>query len=147
MPAIKRLNVEPWMKRVVEEATDPDIQEFKVFRKDILSVKPVVGKDGYYIDRLHKKCWFEYNGACFSIDDNYEDFLFTLGILNTPFLRKVEYDALMLLYDNKTPIKGLNKFTYQINTALYDRDFHRELKHNMFRLKGELKEILNDNQP
>jgi len=58
---IKRLNPERWMKNfITRDENEMNPEEIASLEKRFLSIPPIIGKDGYYLDK--DRCWFEYQG-------------------------------------------------------------------------------------
>lgn len=61
---------------------------------------PVYNRNGYYYNRLDRVAWFEVDGSAY-LCPRPDDFLYGLSLLNAPYWRQVEREALEVLEAGK----------------------------------------------
>lgn len=67
-----------------------------------MQVEPIFERDGWYYDRISRRCWYECAGSAWESDGAAEQFLFVLHQLNTPSLPKAVLFAIATLRAYRT---------------------------------------------
>lgn len=101
---LKILPLESWMKFHV------NCPEF-FSNDDLREIKPILNKDGYFYQTVGKRCWFEYKGKAFDLEQNTQ-FLFELELLNHKPLSTDEINALKVLTKHKLISKEQRHLLY-----------------------------------
>ena len=73
MSRYKVLRLERWMTLIHNK-------RFAKATPKLTEVSPFFNRDGYYFDRIDKKCWLEFEGKAYLHDK--ESFLFELDVMN-----------------------------------------------------------------
>jgi hypothetical protein len=71
---------------------------------DLLVIAPILGKEGWFYDRISKKEWYEYKGQAFFLGDG-KQFIHELSIANTKLLSQQEVKAYSAVLHNNPPKK------------------------------------------
>lgn len=71
---------------------------------DLLIISPILGKQGWFYDRISKKEWYEYKGQAFLLGDG-KQFVYELSIANTKLLSQQEVKAYRAVLHNNPPKK------------------------------------------
>lgn len=90
MGIIKRLELPSWVK------WDNEWEDSSMLGKGkYQEIKPIIGKDGCYLDRQLNFCWMEYNGKAYNSD--LDMFLYELKIEDWEILSSKEVKAIETL--------------------------------------------------
>lgn len=117
---IKRLDIPTYIKFTVDDNLDDD----PIFA-DLVEIKPIVGKEGWYYDRELKTAWFEYGDRAF-VDSAPDMFIYELSLENHRPLSQAERDAILLLMRSKIADRKLRDLYYLDEQWRQLRDAVRE---------------------
>lgn len=89
---LKVLEVPFWAKSSVRKNINPMSDALTRMKK----IDPILNREGFYYDRISKKCWVECDSGCYELDNN-DSFISDLDELNHVFLTLIEEEALRKL--------------------------------------------------
>ena len=99
----------------------------------IHELRPIIGRDGWYYDRVNNFAWFEIEGRAF-VDLAPEDFVYELKMLNHKPLTKAEKMAILTLVHYNNCPKSLKELMYVDECFLMCQQVYRAGSKDMLRL-------------